>query len=250
MSQITDVRLPVVQLVRVSVGHRGSAGRGGALHEASVGFPERTLTAVVGPSGAGKSALLRCASGRERPDQGKVFKGSRELEALDDQELTEFRGLLVPRQPEVDPALTSCQIVAEASYATGRRARRAAAMEALRQVGLDEAAGRYPDELSAEQLKRLAIARTLPAGPRILFIDEPTDALGLAGGRRIMDTLRALVEQAGRTVVMGTRDPAAAACADRTVFLVGGRVVGKIDHPTADEVAAELARRRPGQSRP
>ncbi|MFJ7181800.1 ATP-binding cassette domain-containing protein [Streptomyces massasporeus] len=247
MSQITDVRLPVVQLVRVCVDHRGAAGRGGALLEASVGFPERTLTAVVGPSGAGKSALLRCASGLERPHQGKVFKGSRELEAMDDQELTELRGLFVPRQPELDPALTTCQIVAQASYATGRRARRAAAMEALRHVCLEEEAGRYPDELSAEQLRRVAIARTLPAGPRILFIDEPTDALDHAGGRRIMDVLRALVEQAGRTVVMGTCDPAAAACADRAVFLVGGRVVGKIDHPTADEVAAELTRQQPGQ---
>ncbi|MEU9921807.1 hypothetical protein AB0H51_11010 [Streptomyces griseoluteus] len=62
-----------------------------------------------------------------------------------------------------------------------------------------------------------------------------------------MDLLRALVEQAGRAVVMGTRDPAAAACADRAVFLVGGRVVGMIDHPTTDEVAAELARQQPGQ---
>ncbi|MFJ1966983.1 ATP-binding cassette domain-containing protein [Streptomyces massasporeus] len=247
MSQTTDVRLPVVQLVRVSVDHRGAAGRGGTLLEASVGFPERTLTAVVGPSGAGKSALLRCASGLERPNRGKVFRGSRELEAMDDQELTELRGLFVPRRPELDPALTTCQIVAQASYAGGRRARRAAAVEALRQVSLEDEAGRYPDELSAEQLKRVAIARTLPAGPRILFIDEPTDGLDHAGARRITEVLRTLVGQAGRTVVMGTRDPAAAACADRTVFLVGGRVVGKIDHPTADEVAAELARQPPCQ---
>ncbi|MFD8674108.1 ATP-binding cassette domain-containing protein [Streptomyces seoulensis] len=247
MSQITDVRLPAVQLVRVCVDHRSAAGRGGALLEASVGFPERTLTAIVGPSGAGKSALLRCASGLERPHQGKVFKGSRELEAMDDQELTELQGLFVPRQPEMDPALTTCQIVAQASSATGRRARRAAAVDALRRVGLEEEAGRYPAELSAEQLRRVAIARTLPAGPRILFIDEPTDALDHADGRRIMDLLRALVEQAGHTVVMGTCNPAAAACADRAVFLVGGRVVSMIDHPTVDEVAAELTRQQPDQ---
>jgi putative ABC transport system ATP-binding protein len=60
-----------------------------------------------------------------------------------------------------------------------------------------------------------------------------------------MDVLRALVEQAGRTVVMVTHDPTAAACADRTVILIDGRVVGKIDRPTADEVAAELARQQP-----
>ncbi|MFB7933332.1 ABC transporter ATP-binding protein [Streptomyces sp. NPDC056039] len=245
MSQTVDVRLPAVQLVLVSVDHRGPDGHGPALREASVGFPERTLTAVVGPSGAGKSTLLRCASGLERPSRGKVFKGSRNLDGMDDQELSELRGLFVPRRPELLPGLTVHENVARASRATARKARRAAAMDALRQVGLEEEAGRNPGELSAEQRKRVAIARTLHAGPEILFIDEPTDSLDHAGARRIMEVLRALVEQAGRTVVMGTPDPAAAACADRTVFLVGGRVVGKIDCPTAAEVAAELARQQP-----
>lgn len=60
-----------------------------------------------------------------------------------------------------------------------------------------------------------------------------------------MGVLRTLVEKAGLTVVVATRDPMVAACADRAVFLVGGRVVGKIDCPTADEVAAELVRRQP-----
>ncbi|MFI6810451.1 DUF3253 domain-containing protein [Streptomyces luteogriseus] len=191
MPQITDARLPVVQLVRVCVDHHGATGRGPALHEASVGFPERTLTAVVGPSYAGKSTLLRCAAGLERPNQGKVFKGTRELEAMDDQELTELRGLFVPRQPEMVPALTTHQNVAQASCATGRRARRTAATEALRHVGLEEEAGRNAEGLSAEQQKRLAIASTLPAGPEILFFDEPTDPLDHAGGRQIMDVLRA-----------------------------------------------------------
>ncbi|GAA2769271.1 ATP-binding cassette domain-containing protein [Streptomyces indiaensis] len=248
MSLITDVRLPVVQLVRVSVGHRAAAGGGPALHEASVGFPERTLTAVVGPSGAGKSTLLRCASGLERPDRGKVFRGFRELDAMDDRELTELRGLFVPRRPELLPGLTVYRTVARAARATGRRSRRAAAMDALCQVGLEEAAGRSVDGLSAERRKRVAVAATLVAGPRILFIDEPTDSLDPAGARRVMDVLRALVERAGRTVVMGTSDPQAAARADRTVFLVAGRVAGKLDHPTADEVAAELARRQPTQA--
>jgi putative ABC transport system ATP-binding protein len=242
MPQITDVRLPVVQLVKVSVDHGGAVDRRPALSEASVGFPERSLTAVVGASGAGKSTLLRCASGLERPSRGKVFKGSRELDAMDELELTQLRRLFVPQQPRLVPSLTAYENVAQASNATSRKARRAAVVEALRHVGLEEEAGQHPAGLSAELRKRVAIARTLLTGPRILFIDEPTDSLDHAGGFRIMDVLRALVEQAGHTVVMVTRDPAVAACADRAVFLVGGRVVGKVDSPTADEVAAELAR--------
>ncbi|MBQ0825286.1 ABC transporter ATP-binding protein [Streptomyces tagetis] len=245
MPQIADIRLPVIQLVKVSVDYRGAKGNRPVLSEVSVGFPERTLTAVVGPSGAGKSTLLRCASGLERPSQGKVFRGSRELDAMDEQELTAFRSLFVPQQPELLPALTTYENVAQASCITGLKAQQTAIMETLRQVGLEDEAGQKPAELSAEQQKRVTIARSLVTDPEILFVDEPADSLDHAGGRRIMNLLRAMVEQGGRTVVMVTRDPAVAACADRVVFLVGGRVVGKIDWPTADEVAAELARQQP-----
>ncbi|MFE9771661.1 ATP-binding cassette domain-containing protein [Streptomyces sp. NPDC005931] len=117
MPRMTDIRLPVVQLVRVSVDH-GSAAVRPALVEASVGFPERSLTAVVGPPGAGKSTLLRCALGWQRPSRGRVFRGSRELGSMDEQELAGLQGLLVPREPALLPALTAYENVARANHAT------------------------------------------------------------------------------------------------------------------------------------
>ncbi|MFF8593571.1 ABC transporter ATP-binding protein [Streptomyces sp. NPDC015220] len=245
MPQIADVRLPVVQLVKVSVDYRGARGDRAALREASVGFPERTLTAIVGAPGAGKSTLLRCAAGLERPSRGRVFRGSRELGAMDERELTALRSLFVPQRPETFPTLSTYEDADRTSGADGGEARRTAVVETLRQVGLDEEAGLNPAGLSAGQRKRLAIARCLLMNPEVLFVDEPADSLDDAGGRLVMAALRAMVEQAGRTVVVVTRDPEVAACADRVVLLVGGRVIGKIDWPTADEVAAELARQRP-----
>ncbi|MFD5241967.1 ATP-binding cassette domain-containing protein [Streptomyces tendae] len=245
MPQFTDVRLPVVQLVRVSVGHHGDTGQGPALDEASVGFPERILTAVVGASGAGQSTLLRCASGVERPSRGKVFQGSRELDAMNERELMELRRRYVPHQPALPPALTTYAYVDRGMCLTDRTARRATVLEALHHVGLEKEADRNLAGLSAEQRVRVAIARALPAGPGVLFVDEPTDSLDEAGVRRITGVLRALVETAGRTVAVATRDPAVAAYADRAILLVGGRVVGKLDWPTTDEVTAELMRRQP-----
>ncbi|MFE0849123.1 ATP-binding cassette domain-containing protein [Streptomyces rochei] len=246
MPQFTDVRLPVIQLVRVSVDHRGGTGRGPALGEASVGFPERILTAVVGASGAGKSILLRCASGMERPSRGRIFQGSRALDVMNERELMELRGRYVPHPPLLPPALTTYEYVDRGvRVTTDRTARRTAVLEALHHVGLEKEADRKLADLSAEQRVRAAVARALPAGPRIVFVDEPTDALDGSGGQRIMGVLRTLVEKAGRTVVVATRDPVVAACADRAILLADGRVVGKIDWPTADEVAAELVRRQP-----
>ncbi|MDQ0987586.1 ATP-binding cassette domain-containing protein [Streptomyces sp. V2I9] len=245
MPKFTDVRLPVVQLVRISVDHHGATDHGPALDEASVGFPERLLTAVVGPSGAGKSTLLRCASGVERPSRGKVSRGSRELDAMNERELMELRGRYVPHPPALPPALTTYEYVDRGVCATDRTARRAAVLEALHHVGLEKEADRNLAGLSAEQRMRVAMAGALPAGPRVLFVDEPTDSRDGAGSRRITGVLRTLVEKAGRTVVVAIRDPAVAARADRAIFLVGGRFVGKIDRPTAKEVAAELVRRQP-----
>jgi putative ABC transport system ATP-binding protein len=124
----------------------------------------------------------------------------------------------------------------------GRRVRRPVVMEALRQVGLEDKASRRPAQLSGGQQQRVAIARTLVAEPEIIFADEPTGSLDRSTGRQVMDLLRQTVDKAGRTVVMVTHDPLAAAYADRVIFLVDGRITGKIDHPTADGVAAELNR--------
>ncbi|UQA94009.1 ABC transporter ATP-binding protein [Streptomyces halobius] len=240
----TDIRLPATQLAGVSKSYESSSGPAPVLRDVSLGFPQGAMTAVMGPSGSGKTTLLHCAAGLDRPTSGQVLLGGTDLSQCDERELTHIRRDrigFVFQQFNLLPMLTAYENVA-LPLRLGRRApKRAVVMEALRQVGLEGREKRRPAELSGGQQQRVAIARTLVAEPEIVYADEPTGALDTATGRQVMGLLREAVDRAGRTVVMVTHDPHAAAWADRVVFLVDGQIVGKLDHPTAEQVAAYVS---------
>ncbi|WP_236242286.1 ABC transporter ATP-binding protein [Streptomyces sp. CC228A] len=244
MALLTDTQLLAVQLAAVSKSHPGAGGRVPVLREVSLGFPQRAMTAVMGPSGSGKTTLLNCAAGLDKPDSGQVLLGDTDLAACGEKELTEVRRSrmgFVFQQFNLLPMLTAYENVALPLRLRGGRVRRDRVMGALRGVGLEEKADRRPAQLSGGQQQRVAIARTLVAEPEIVFADEPTGSLDRRSGRQVMELLRAVVDRAGGTVAVVTHDPAAAACADRVVFLSDGRVVGRLDHPTAAAVAHELS---------
>ncbi|MFG2634706.1 ABC transporter ATP-binding protein [Streptomyces sp. NPDC048362] len=244
MSLLTDIQLPAVQLAAVSKNYPGAGGRVPVLREVSLGIPQRALTAVMGPSGSGKTTLLNCAAGLDRPDSGKVLLGDTDLAACGERELTAVRRSrigFVFQQFNLLPMLTAYENVALPLRLRGGSVKRGRVLEALSQVGLEDKAHRRPAQLSGGQQQRVAIARTLVAEPEIVFADEPTGSLDRRSGRQIMELLRDVVDRGGRTVAMVTHDPAAAACADRVVFLSDGRIVGRLDHPTADAVAHQLS---------
>jgi putative ABC transport system ATP-binding protein len=87
----------------------------------------------------------------------------------------------------------------------------------------------------------VAIARALITAPPVIFADEPTGMLDSASGREVLHLLRGLSEERHATVVMVTHDPAAAAWADRVIFLADGQLAGELSDPTASTVAARLA---------
>ncbi|OUC93724.1 ABC-transporter ATP-binding protein [Streptomyces swartbergensis] len=135
----------------------------------------------------------------------------------------------------------------------GRRVPKARVHQALQQVGLAERARHRPGQLSGGQqlgapprpLRHwgsVALARALITRPDVLFADEPTGALDTRTGREVLGLLRGMVDREGQTVVMVTHDPVAAACADRVLFLVDGRVHGELTAPSADAVAARMTR--------
>jgi putative ABC transport system ATP-binding protein len=85
------------------------------------------------------------------------------------------------------------------------------------------------------------MARALVTEPAVIFADEPTGALDLRSARDVLTLLRAVVHEHGRTVVLVTHDPVAAAYADSVLFLADGRLAGALRAPTADAVAERLA---------
>ncbi|MEU3399002.1 ABC transporter ATP-binding protein [Streptomyces filamentosus] len=207
-----------------------------------------TFTAVMGPSGSGKSTLLRCAAGLDRPDAGRVEVAGTALEGLGERRLTLLRRDrigFVFQSFNLLPTLTAAQNVALPLRLAGRRPARGEVRAALARVGLAGRERHRPAELSGGQCQRVAVARALIARPAVLFADEPTGALDSTTGAEVMDLLRALVDEEGRTLVMVTHDPVAAARADRVVFLADGRLAGELAAPTAGAVAARLAGLRP-----
>jgi putative ABC transport system ATP-binding protein len=125
----------------------------------------------------------------------------------------------------------------------GRRAKRSVVREVAARVGLDDRLRHRPAQLSGGQQQRVAIARALVTRPEVLFADEPTGALDSRTRPGVLALLRGLVDEDGRTVVMVTHDPAAAAHADRVILLADGRLFGTLDAPDADAdaVAEQLA---------
>ncbi|MFJ8039107.1 ABC transporter ATP-binding protein [Kitasatospora sp. NPDC096147] len=216
-----------------------------ALDGVTLGFPAGSFTAVMGPSGSGKSTLLHCAAGLERPTEGSVRVAGTELGPLGEHALTLLRRErigFVFQSFNLVSSLTAEQNVSLPLRLAGRRVDRGAVRRALAEVGLADRAGHRPGQLSGGQQQRVAIARALVSGPEVLFADEPTGALDTASSREVLRLLRAAVDRHGRTVVMVTHDPVAAAVADRVVFLADGRVADLADGLDATGIATRTTR--------
>ena len=214
-----------------------------ALDGVTLGFEPGTFTAVMGPSGSGKSTLLQTAAGLDRPTSGRVHLGETEVSALGERALARLRRErlgFVFQSFNLLGALTAAQNVALPSRLAGRKLKRQQVAAALAAVGLEGRAGHRPAQLSGGQQQRVAIARALVGEPELLFADEPTGALDLKAGREVLALLRDTVDRGGRTLVMVTHDPSAAAFADRVVFMADGRLAGELHAPTAEQVAERM----------
>jgi putative ABC transport system ATP-binding protein len=231
----------ILTAVSRSYGRGDSAVR--ALVDVSLELPSGSFTAIMGPSGSGKTTLLQSAAGLDRPDSGSVRVDELELTSMSETQLAQLRRRdigFVFQSFNLLPSLTAAQNVVLPLRLGGQRPKRGVARAALDRVGLGERARHLPAELSGGQQQRVAIARALVAEPRVIFADEPTGALDTRSAREALALLRALVDEDGRTIVMVTHDPVAAAVADRVVFLADGRIVDELRSPRPEAVAARM----------
>ncbi|MFF9397236.1 ABC transporter ATP-binding protein [Streptomyces sp. NPDC014744] len=232
-------------------GVRRQYGRGKAavhaLRGIDLALPRAGFTAVMGPSGSGKSTFLQCAAGLDRPTAGSVRLGGTEITGMKENRLTELRRTrlgFVFQAFNLLPSLTVEQNVLLplrlAGQRTGGARSRSAAAEMLAAVGLGDKGARRPGELSGGQQQRVAVARALITRPDVIFADEPTGALDTTTAAEILGLLRHAVDVLGATVVMVTHDPAAAAWADRVLFLADGSIVDSLPRADAARIAARL----------
>ena len=232
-----------VVLEGVTKTYGGGEGSVRALDDVSLAFERGTFTAIMGPSGSGKTTLVQAAAGLDRPDRGAVRIGDDELTRMREKRLARLRRRRVGfvfQSFSLLPSLTAEQNVVLPLRLAGQRPRRRAACEALARVGLADRARHRPAQLSGGQQQRVAIARALVCEPDVIFADEPTGALDSRSARQVLGILREATDRDGRTIVMVTHDPVAAAVADRVLFLADGRIVDEMAKPSADVVSDRL----------
>ncbi|TYP87861.1 ABC transporter ATP-binding protein [Blastococcus xanthinilyticus] len=200
-----------------------------ALAGASVEVAPGEVLALLGPSGSGKSTLLHCLAGILTPDRGEVrYRGTR-LDDRSDEARSRLRRNdfgFVFQFGSLVPELTALANVALPLQLTGAR-RRAAEEQArswLERLGVADVAGKRPGEMSGGQGQRVAVARALIGGPRVVFADEPTGALDSLNGELVMEEFTAAARDQGSSVVLVTHETRVAAYADRSVVLRDGRL--------------------------
>ncbi|MFF0156646.1 ABC transporter ATP-binding protein [Streptomyces sp. NPDC005263] len=210
-----------------------------ALDGVSVDFPAGRFTAIMGPSGSGKSTLLHCAAGLDTLTSGAAHIGDTELGTLDDRRLTLLRRDRVGfvfQAFNLVPTLTAAENITLPLDLAGGRGDPEWIDALVDAVGLRERLHHRPAELSGGQQQRVAVARAFAGRPDVVFADEPTGNLDSRSGGEVLGLLGDAVRRTASTVVMVTHDPVAAAHADEVVFLADGRLVDRLESPTADKV--------------
>jgi putative ABC transport system ATP-binding protein len=204
------------------------------------------MVAIMGPSGSGKSTLLHIVGALESPTAGSIAVAGVRYEGLDDKELTALRRDhigFVFQFFNLLPSLTAEENVTLPAVIAKRHGPeiRERARRLLERVELGDRMDHLPGELSGGQQQRVSIARALLLEPELVLADEPTGNLDSKAGREVLELLRELNREEGHTVVMVTHDAAAAAAADRVIFLRDGKLAGQVDGGSPRRAAEYLA---------
>jgi putative ABC transport system ATP-binding protein len=213
----------IIRLQNVVKKYWGVFGMQPVLDDFEFAATKGEFIAVTGPSGAGKTTLLNLIGGLDHPDGGSITVDGTQLDTLKPNTLTRWRAAhigFVFQSHYLLPMLTAIDNVELPLMLTrlSRTERRRRASDVLARVGLADWAGHRPSQLSGGQQQRVGIARAVIAGAPILLCDEPTAGLDRDTADSILALLRELSED-GRTIVMVSHDPLAAAAADRQVAL-------------------------------
>ncbi len=194
-----------------------------------VEIPEGEFLALMGPSGSGKSTLLNLIGGLDRPSAGQVRVAGLRIDNLSNRKLASWRARhvgLVFQFYNLLPVLNAARNVELPLLLTGLKSkdRKRRVETALSLVGLSHRLKHYPRQLSGGEQQRVGIARAVVTDPTLLLCDEPTGDLDRKSGDEVLELLQTLNTEQGKTIVIVTHDPHAAARASRTLYLDQGRL--------------------------
>jgi len=230
---VNDAATPLIRIRSLSKAYRRGGQDIPVLLDINLDVMEGEFIALMGPSGSGKSTLLNLIAGIDTPSSGTIAIAGVDIATLGEGGLADWRAANVGfifQFYNLLPVLSAFENVELPLLLTGLSAReRHERVEALLgMVGLSDRADHRPNELSGGQQQRVAIARALVTDPRLIVADEPTGDLDRATGGEVLALMDGLVRELGKTIVMVTHDPKAAASAQRMVHLEKGVLVDEL----------------------
>jgi putative ABC transport system ATP-binding protein len=192
---------------------------------------EGEFCVIVGPSGAGKTTVLNMLGGMDSCDSGTIMLDGREISALNERQLTDYRRHDVGFVFQFYNLVQNLTALENVELASEICKNPTDAKEALAMVGLSDRMFNFPAQLSGGEQQRVAIARALAKNPKLLLCDEPTGALDFNTGRSILKLLQDSCRKTGKTVIVITHNQAITQIADRVIHIRSGRVSDILENP-------------------
>ena len=232
MGQTTQQTTPIIQTINLHKTYMQGGRPLNALKGINLEINPGEFTAIMGPSGSGKSTLLNMIGALDRPTKGNVIINGRDLSQLNDNQIADLRNTeigfifqffnLIPRMDALGNVELPMVI-----RGTGRRKRHERAEKLLSMVGLGDRTDHKPSQLSGGEQQRVAIARSLANDPVLILADELTGNLDSRTGKEIMDLLRRLNTEEGKTFILITHDPMVGQSTDRIIQFKDGLIEGE-----------------------
>jgi putative ABC transport system ATP-binding protein len=203
-----------------------------ALRGVDLNASSSEFLAVMGVSGSGKSTLLHLLGGLDRPSEGSIKIDGVDISRLKDNQLADIRSKKIGFVFQFFNLLTrltalrNVRLPLEIAGSSAKEAQKRA-LELLKLVGLEERADHRPTELSGGEQQRVAVARALTNNPKIILADEPTGNLDTKTGLDILQLLKQITKEKGRTLIIVSHDLRVAELADKTMNLQDGLVVNE-----------------------
>ena len=195
-----------------------------ALIDASFEVLEGEFVVILGPSGSGKSTLLNIIGGMDTASKGKVFLRDKEITAMNDSQLTDYRKNNVGFVFQFYNLMSNLTAEENIELSTEISQNPLDVDEVLKNVGLFERRTHFPSQLSGGEQQRISIARAIAKNPDLILCDEPTGALDYITGITVLKVLRELNKKMNKTVIVITHNSAIAGMADRVIRLGSGRI--------------------------
>jgi putative ABC transport system ATP-binding protein len=225
--------MPLVELRNVTKLYQLGGEKIHALDGVSLDIEAGDFMSIIGPSGSGKSTLMHILGCLDSPTGGTIKLDGTMIQDASPRQLAAIRNQKIGFVFQFFNLLPRLNVLANVELpmvygGIGIRERHERAMEALKQVGMDNRAKHRPSQLSGGQQQRTAIARALVNNPKIIFADEPTGNLDSHTGELILEMFRKLSTE-GRTIILVTHDPEIAAVTPRRIEIRDGKIADKVD---------------------